>query len=320
MPVGNSDRGVGLWAGQVMFGLDNVNQYIDWWHEALPGSGEGFDHEGTLTSLILSPTLTVGLSNYWNFTFSQILGNRIMTWDGDTTTIHHRDEGTESNFKNAVGGIMGDTRFMFRYLVFNDGQGAGKRWFLGGGVVVPSKNTITSDPFFLGGEEKTDHRHFSMSEGVYKGVLEMQYFKKQMANPVFMGGTIMAELPINDNNYGYRASQLYDLSLTVFSKQIPVINGSLGGSLITRHTTESYWNGVAAPNSRSTIITAGCGLLWNMKIGGIGINIQKPFFVGGTFSGIEGEVAQKVGAWQISFSYRRLLSFVIPWLDPLKDI
>ena len=320
MPVGNSDRGVGLWAGQVMFGLDNVNQYIDWWHEALPGSGEGFDHEGTLTSLILSPTLTVGLSNYWNFTFSQILGNRIMTWDGDTTTIHHRDEGTESNFKNAVGGIMGDSRFMFRYLVFNDGQGAGKRWFLGGGVVVPSKNTITSDPFFLGGEEKTDHRHFSMSEGVYKGVLEMQYFKKQMANPVFMGGTIMAELPINDNNYGYRASQLYDLSLTVFSKQIPVINGSLGGSLITRHTTESYWNGVAAPNSRSTIITAGCGLLWNMKIGGIGINIQKPFFVGGTFSGIEGEVAQKVGAWQISFSYRRLLSFVIPWLDPLKDI
>jgi hypothetical protein len=303
-----------------MFGLDNVNQYIDWWHEALPGSGEGFDHEGTLTSLILSPTLTVGLSNYWNFTFSQILGNRIMTWDGDTTTIHHRDEGTESNFKNAVGGIMGDSRFMFRYLVFNDGQGAGKRWFLGGGVVVPSKNTITSDPFFLGGEEKTDHRHFSMSEGVYKGVLEMQYFKKQMANPVFMGGTIMAELPINDNNYGYRASQLYDLSLTVFSKQIPVINGSLGGSLITRHTTESYWNGVAAPNSRSTIITAGCGLLWNMKIGGIGINIQKPFFVGGTFSGIEGEVAQKVGAWQISFSYRRLLSFVIPWLDPLKDI
>ena len=303
-----------------MFSLDNANQHIDWWHEAVPGSGEGFDHEGTLTSLILSPTLTVGLSNYWNFTFSQILGNRIMTWDGDTTTIHHRDEGTESNFKNAVGGIMGDSRFMFRYLVFNDGQGAGKRWFLGGGVVVPSKNTITSDPFFLGGEEKTDHRHFSMSEGVYKGVLEMQYFKKQMANPVFMGGTIMAELPINDNNYGYRASQLYDLSLTVFSNLIPVINGSLGGSLITRHTTESYWNGVAAPNSRSTVITAGCGLLWNMKIGGIGINIQKPFFVSGAFSGIEGEVAQKVDAWQISFSYRRLLSFVVPWLDPLKDI
>lgn len=320
MPVGNSDRGVGLWAGQVMFGLDNMNQYIDWWHEALPGSGEDFDHEGTLTSIILSPTLTIGLSNYWNFTLGQSIGSRIMTWDGDTTTIHHRDEGTYSNFKNAEGGIMGDTRLMFRYLIFNDGQGAGKRWFLGGGFVIPSKNTLTSDPFFLNGEEKTDHRHFSMSEGVYKGVLEMQYFKKQMINPVFMGGTIMAELPINDNNYGYKASQLYDLSLTAFSKLVPGINGSLGGSLIARHTTESYWNGVAAPNSRATVITIGCGVLWNMKIGGVGLNIQKPLFVGGAFSGIEGEVAQRVGAWQISLSYRRLLSFVIPWLDPLNDI
>ena len=138
---------------------------------------------------------------------------------------------------------------MFRYLIFNDGQGAGKRWFLGGGFVIPSKNTLTSDPFFLNGEEKTCHRHFSMSDGVYKGVLEMQYFKKQMINPVFMGGTIMAELPINDNNYGYKASQLYDLSLTAFSKLVPGINGSLGGSLVARHTTESYWNGVAAPVS-----------------------------------------------------------------------
>ena len=320
MPVGNSDRGVGLWAGQVMVGLDNMNQYIDWWHEALPGSGENFDHEGTLTSVILSPTLTVGLSNYWNFTLGQSIGKRIMTWDGDTTTIHHRDEGTNSNFKNAEGGIMGDARLTFRYLILNDGQGAGKRWFLGSGLVIPSKNTLTSDPFFLGGEEKTDHRHFSMSDGVYKGIVEMQYFKKQMVNPVFIGGTIMAELPINDNNYGYKASQLYDLSLTVFSKLIPTINGSLGGSLIARHTTEAYWNGVVAPNSRATVITIGGGVLWNMKIGGISMNIQKPFFVGGAFSGIESDVDSRVGAWQISLSYRRLLNIMIPWLDPLKDI
>jgi hypothetical protein len=304
-----------------MFGLDNVNQYIDWWHEALPGSGEGFDHEGTLTSIILSPTLTIGLSNYWNFTLGQSIGSRIMTWDGDTTTIHHRDEGTYSNYINAEGGIMGDTRLMFRYLVFNDGQGAGKRWFLGSGLVIPSKNTLTSDPFFLRDRDvPIKHRHFSMSEGVYKGVLEMQYFKKQTINPVFMGGTIMAELPINDNSYGYRASQLYDLSLTVFSKLIPVINGSLGGSLIARQTTEAYWNGVAAPNSRATVITIGGGVLWDTKIGGVGLNIQKPFFVSGAFSGIEGEVDQRVDAWQISLSYRRLLNIMIPWLGPLKDV
>ncbi|MEC9377223.1 MAG: hypothetical protein VYC00_03880, partial [Candidatus Neomarinimicrobiota bacterium] len=127
-------------------------------------------------------------------------------------------------------------------------------------------------------------------------------------------------LPINENRHGYKASQLYDLSLSVFSKQIPSINGSLGGSLIVRHTTESYWNGVAAPNSRATVMTIGGGFLWNMKVGGISLNIQKPFFLGGAFSGIEGEIDQRVSAWQVSLSYRRLLNIMIPWLDPLKDV
>jgi hypothetical protein len=105
-----------------MFGLDNSNQYIDWWHEAIPKSSEEFDHEGTLTSIIINPSLTIGLSNYWNMTIGQTLGQRTMTWDGDKTTIHHRDEGTESDFINAIGGYLGDTKLMFRYLVFNDGQ------------------------------------------------------------------------------------------------------------------------------------------------------------------------------------------------------
>ena len=104
MPVGNSDSGVGLWAGQIMFAVDNINQYVDWWHEALPGSGEGFDHEGTLTSTIVVPKITIGLSNYWNLTLSQTIGNRYMNWNGDAKTIHHRDEGTNSDFLNALGG------------------------------------------------------------------------------------------------------------------------------------------------------------------------------------------------------------------------
>ena len=66
MPVGNSDRGVGLWAGQIMFGIDNSNEYIDWWHDVLPGSQEDFDHEGRMVSGIFTPNLTVGLSNYVN--------------------------------------------------------------------------------------------------------------------------------------------------------------------------------------------------------------------------------------------------------------
>jgi hypothetical protein len=301
-----------------MFGLDNSNQYIDWWHEALPDTGEGFDHEGTLTSVILSPTITIGLSNYWNFTLGQSIGNRTMTWDGDATTIHHRDEGTDEDYFNAIGGYLGDTKLMLRYLVFNDGQGPGKRLFLGGGFILPSKNSLSSDPFFLSGDEKTDHRHFALSEGIYKGCFEIQLFKKKMTNPVFMGGTIYVEKALAENDYGFKASDIYDLSLTAFSKKIPTIGGSLGANIITRHTTKAYWNQFEAPNSRATVVTIGVGGLWDLAAGGVSLNIQKPFFIKGAFSGIEGELGQRVGVWQVSLSYRRLLDFVIPWLDPLK--
>ena len=303
-----------------MFGLDNATQYIDWWHEALPGSGEGFDHEGTLTSITSTPTFTIGLSNYWNMTLGTTLGQRTMAWNGDTTTIHHRDEGTSTDFINAVGGYLGDTKLMFRYLVFNDGQGPGKRLFVGGGFILPSKNSLSSDPFFLNGEEKTRHRHFALSEGAQKGCFELQLFKKQMTNPVFMGGTFYVEKAMGENKYGFKASDIFDLSLTAFSKMIPAINGSLGANIITRHTTKAYWNGIEAPNSRATLVTVGFGGLWNLGIGGVSLNIQKPFFIEGAFPGIEGELGQRVDAWQVSLSYRRLLDYVIPWLDPLKDI
>jgi hypothetical protein len=303
-----------------MFGLDNSNQYIVWWHEALPDTGEGFDHEGTLTSVVLSPAITIGLSNYWNFTIGQSIGNRTMTWGGDTTTIHHRDEGTDDDYINAIGGYLGDTKFMFRYLVFNDGQGPGRRLFLGGGFILPSKNALSSDPFFLSGDEKTSHRHFALSEGVYKGCFEIQLFKKKMTNPVFMGGTIYVEKALAENDHGFKASDIYDLSLTAFSKKIPAINGSLGANIITRHTTKAYWNELEAPNSRATVVTVGFGGLWNLAVGGVSLNIQKPFFIKGAFSGIEGELGQRVDVWQVSLSYRRLLDFVIPWLDPLRGL
>ncbi len=320
MPVGNADKGVGLWAGQVMFTLDNAKQYIDWWHEPLPGFGEGFDHEGTLTSIVLSPGLTVGITNYWNITLTQVVGGRFMTWDSDTTTIHHRDEGSHTDFLNAIGGLMGDTRIMLRYLLYNDGMGAGKRLFLGGGLIVPSKNTLTSDPFFLNGEERSDHRHFSMSEGVYKALWELQYFKKRNSNPVFLGGALQTEIPLNTNEYGYRASRFYDLSLSALTKEVPRLGAALSSSTVVRHSTKAYWNNKPSPNSRSTVLTIGVGLIWNLSLGGLSVNLQRPVFLDGRFSGIEGEVEQRVSAYQISVSYRRVFDYVIPWLDPFRDL
>ena len=148
---------------------------------ACPWFGRNFDHSGTLSSLILSPTVTLGLTNYWNVTISQRIGTRVMTWGRTEKTIHHRDESTLSNFNNAIGGVRGDLQFLFRYLMYNDGMGSGKRLFFGGGITLPSKNTLTKDPFFLNGEEKTEHRHFSMSEGYIRGFLSLSFIKKETA-------------------------------------------------------------------------------------------------------------------------------------------
>jgi len=304
-----------------MFNLDNANQYIDWWHEAVPGSGESFDHEGTLTTVMLSPAITIGLSNYWNMTITQAVGNRVMTWDGDTTTIHHRNENSLSDFINTTGGLLGDTRLMIRYLLYNDGQGSGRRLFFGGGLVFPSKNTITSDPFFLNGEEKAEHRHFSISEGAQKGVLELQYYKKRTTTPVFLGGSITVETPLGENEYGYQASQLYDANITALTKKISKIGASVGGNLSVRHTTRAYWNEKPTPNSKATIFSPGISFLWNIKMGALALGLQKPTFIYGGMSGTESEdLDEEINAWQITLSYRRVLDFVIPWMDPLGGL
>ena len=320
MPVGNADKGVGLWAGQTMFTLDNVNQHIDWWHEVLPGSGEDFDHKGTLTSFIFSPALTVGLSNYWNLSITQVIGSRYMGWDGDTTTIHHRNEGSNTSFVNAIGGYLGDTKLIARFLVLNDGQGEGRRFFLGSGIIVPSKNTLTSDPFFLNGEEKSDHRHFSVSEGSYKGVFELQYFKKRNSNPVFIGGALTAELPFGENRYGYRASKYYNLSLSALTKELPILKIALSSSVLFRYSSLAYWNNKPSPNSNSNTLTAGAGVILPSRFGGMTISLQKIFFLDGRFGLVEGEVDQRVSAYQLSLGFRKVFDFVIPWLDPLKDL
>ena len=91
MPVGNSDRGVGLWAGQVMFWFDNSNEHIDWWHERVPNSVETYDHKGGDAFKYFTPSITIGISNYINISIAQILGHRHMFWGRKESSIHHRE-------------------------------------------------------------------------------------------------------------------------------------------------------------------------------------------------------------------------------------
>jgi len=321
MPVGNSDRGVGLWAGQIMFGFDNSNEYIDWWHDVLPGSQEDFDHEGRMVSGIFRPNLTVGLSNYVNISFSQIIGFRHMIWDGNQSSDHHRTEGTGKSRFNAIGGLLGDHKVMFRYLVSNVGKGSGSRFFLGGGFSLPSKNTLTSDPFFLADKNKIEkHRHFSMSDGCYKLIGETQIYLKRNFNPIFVGGALLVETPFEENQYGYKSSTLYDLSLTAITNEQHFLKRSLSFNLSLTHTTTGYWNGLEAPNSKATIATLGIGSLRNTDFGVVTIGVLKPVFIYGGFSGTDGEVDNQVSAWRLNIGFRRLFDYVIPWLDPLKNL
>ncbi len=243
------------------------------------------------------------------------MGRRYMTWEvPNETTIHHRDEGSESGFDNAIGGYLGDSRIMLRFLALNAGKGPGLRVFLGGGIGIPSKNSLISDPFFLNGDEVKPHRHFSMSEGIYKAIFEAQFFIKRIKNPVFAGGTFSIEQPLGESEYGYTGSRLVDFSLTAFSKKIKLINGSIGANIMVRNTSEAYWNEIEAPNSISTLVIPGIGGLWSLGFATLSVNVQKPVFIDGAFSGGDGGSNEETDTWQISIGMRRILDFYIPWL------
>tara|TARA_B100000989_G_scaffold40819_1_gene25871 strand:+ start:3770 stop:4735 length:966 start_codon:yes stop_codon:yes gene_type:complete len=321
MPVGNSDRGVGLWAGQIMFGLDNSNEYIDWWHDVLPDSSENFEHKGIMASSVFTPSVTIGLSNYFNISLSQIVGYRHMFWTRNEYSIHHRTEGSAKSFMNAVGGLLGDRKVMVRYLAVNTGQGTGARIFVGGGAVFPSKNTLTSDPYFLNsGGQVEEHRHFSVSDGCYKVIGEMQFYFKRSSDPVFIGGAFLARTPIKENRYGYKSPKTYDLSLTATTKEKPSIKGSFNFNLGLLHTTHGFWNGFKEPNSQATLANFGLGLLKSTNAGVVSLSVLKPFFISGGYSGTDSEVDSKINAWRLNFGFRRLFDYTIPWLDPFKNL
>jgi len=300
-----------------MVGANFNYQFIDWGHDKIPNSGEEFDHLGTLSAKVFTPNITIGITDWWNITFSQVFGRRVMTWDvKDNTTIHHRDEGSDTDFINnngdiqANGGLLGDSRIMLRFLALNAGKGPGLRLFLGGGIGIPSKNTLTSSPFVFDKE----HRHFSMSGGIYKAIFETQFFVKRTQNPVFAGGTFSIEQPLGESKYGYDGSRLIDFSLTAFSKKIKIINASIGGNIMFRNTSKAHWNGIEAKNSKSTIIIPGVGALWSLGFATLSVNVQKPIFLAGAFSGGDGNSNEKIDTWQISIGMRRILDYYIQWL------
>ena len=62
LPVGSSDQGVGLGAGDIMVGANFNYQFIDWSHK--DNDNEGFDHAGTLSATVFTPNITIGITDF----------------------------------------------------------------------------------------------------------------------------------------------------------------------------------------------------------------------------------------------------------------
>ena len=306
MPVGESDKGFGAEKGQLYYGIQSHFTSIDWWHD--PVEGEPFKHSGSLNTFIVRPSIVYGISNKYNLTLNSTLGVRNMNWNQPNVSIHHRTESSSSDFHNANGGILGDSKVMIRYLIKNQGIGTGFRVYTGGGITIPSNNQLTSDPYFLKNDEVKEHRHFSLSNGTFNYNIETQIYYKKLTNPTFLGGFIILERPFSESKYGYLPPTNLNIALSMIYKRFDNIDSSMGYGLNILHTTQGYWNNLEAPNTKSTSISPSISFLFGSKFGAIALNLQKPIFIDGAFASNEGDMDQGSNIWRFSFSLRGMPS------------
>ena len=300
-----------------MGSLDYSYEYLNWSHDDI---GEGFAHSGLLYSNVFNPAFTIGLSDYLNLTISQSIGIRQMDYKGINATPHHRDEGSESNFINAIGGMRGDSRFLLRYLILNDGN-QGNRLFIGTGLTIPSKNRLTKSPFeytLENNDQKkfNDHRHFAMSEGVYQWIGELQFFRKLTPPIIFWGISGSMTYPIKESPERYLPPTRVDLSLTFLTQKINIINAAVGIYMQYKYSGNAKWNGEITPNSKAEVLTPGFGLIWatQNKLG-IAMNILFPKLLTGNLAAIESEKDQQLTSIQLSIGIRKTFDYSIPFLE-----
>jgi len=302
LPVGESNKGFGAEKGKIYYLIKGSLAYINWWHETL--GNEQFDHSGLLNTYFVRPGFIYGLSDKLNIYINSTLGIRQMYWGGEKESIHHRDETSLTDYINAHGSILGDSRLIFRYIIKNTGTGKGFRLITGSGITIPSRSVLTSDPFFLEGDELKEHRHFSLSNGTYNGVFESQIYYRRNQNPVFVGGFIFFEKPLTESEFGYLPSTVLTLSLSTSFMNFDQKESSIDYGLSLVYASQSYWNNLPAPNSKSLTVIPSIGYLFNSIIGGVSFNIQKPFYISGAFASNEGDIEQTSSIWQLSFSVR----------------
>ena len=294
-------------------------QYIDWDHG--PIGNENFKHTGNLVTNLITPTVTIGLTNYINFSYQQAIGLRSMDWMSNENSVHHRDEHSLNNFANAIGSVFGDATFNLKYLLTNTGNISGSRIFLGAGVIIPSNSVLKSNPFIKNVDDTyPEHRHFSLSDGCYKTNFEFQFYIKNMTKnryvPTFYGFTFNYKNPIKENKYGYKSSKTFTgIGSILFATKLKKIwqpkGLSLGMAIIK--TTNGYWDGEIAPNTKSDFFMPTIGLIFSdMNKGSLSINLK---YVKDNSIIPEDAPDANIKSYDLSIGYRKTLKYSIPWLS-----
>ena len=302
-----------------MLTVDYNYQYIDWEHDPIPG--ENFDHLGNLVTNIVSPTVTLGLSNFLNLTFKKALGMRSMDWMGSENSDHHRDETSLSNFENAHGNVLGDTDILLKYLLTNTGSGSGSRMFLGLGLTIPSSSVLTKSPYLVdenSGEALEKHRHFSLSDGCYKMNYEFQYYVKSKSNyfllPSFYGISFNYFDPIDESRYGYNpgssvvnvTSFLYK---TNFNKSF--LPKAINIGVIFTKSETSRWNGKKSSIEGVGLFIPSLGFNWiDDRLGSLSLNIR--YMASAPLQ--SDKLNNNSTSYGVSLGYRKVLDYTIPWL------
>jgi len=301
-------------------------QFIDWSHDKVPNledgpSGDDHAHVGTMSTHLITPTITLGLSDYVNISYQQAIGIRSMDWMGEGDSNHHRDENSLSAFANALGGALGDATINLKYLLTNTGVQSGSRIFIGGGLIIPSNSILTKSPFIdEDGDDVVDeaHRHFSLSDGCYKTNFELQYYIKRNSKnwflPAFYGITFNYIQPLKESKYGYLSGNTYIgigsvLFATKFKNTWSPKGISLGIAFLK--SKEAYWNNEKAPNSIAKAFIPSFGMIWNHKTyGSLSLNVKY-----NQNEAIAEDVNNnKSSSFEISLGYRKTLSYSVPWL------
>ena len=279
--------------GELLIGSNFSSQFINWGHGPLPDDTTGA-HDGNLNSNIGDFSLNYGLSENWNIETTMSFGIRGMDYFGRKTD-HHRDESKTG---------LGDIGLTLRYISSNISFGPGTRLFFGGGVIIPSNNTVKKNPFKIPIKE---HTHFDISEGAFKLVGEIQYFKRDTL-PIVKGGILKYSSALTENDYSFMPGYQLDAVAMFYWQTKQIFKGIPQFSLIGQKKGVDHWEGDVAPNSGGFILQGAAGLMWNLGQQHFTLSVRVPLYQALNMVNEGSPVDNDADMWGFSVSYRTVLT------------